>query len=474
MSTVPIPKILANFETSLAATMSASATTLTLNRSTDADGSTLSGLYSLTFDEGTTSEEHMTVTLTGASGVVSRRGQSRVDGFTEVSGNKYRHERGASVKITSFALLNIQRLLNGTDTFDAVDWAGINSITGLATPTSGETTKAANVAYVNAVSIAGGSNASTTQQGFVEASTTSENTSGASVGGTGALLFSTPAQIAAQIQSNSWLYAVEDGTGSDDTYTWAFTPAITAYTTGMMMLIKFTVANTGACTGNANTLGAKTIKKYVAGALADLETGDIVANMSGMLYYDGTYLVLLNATATMPTTALLQEMSDFFSTTAITGAQATTLVGGGNASSLHTHAIAILSGQRAQNAASGSQTFAHGLSTTPKYIEVTVTTTGFDAATAGVFDGILSHGYSDGSVHKCVYHGANANGASDAVPTAGLDTSNCVRVACDDAGTTNVLQVATASFDSTNVTLTWTLTGTGTATNMNIVIIAHT
>lgn len=291
MSTVPIPKILANFETSLAATMSASATTLTLNRSTDADGSTLSGLYSLTFDEGTTSEEHMTVTLTGASGVVSRRGQSRVDGFTEVSGNKYRHERGASVKITSFALLNIQRLLNGTDTFDAVDWAGINSITGLATPTSGETTKAANVAYVNAVSIAGGSNASTTQQGFVEASTTSENTSGASVGGTGALLFSTPAQIAAQIQSGSWLSGTTAGTASAITAT--LTPTLTTYAHNMILALHITTANNAGCTLNVDGLGAKAVYKYAGGTAIAVEANDMKASYHHIFLYDSDASVFL-------------------------------------------------------------------------------------------------------------------------------------------------------------------------------------
>jgi len=339
MSTVPIPKLLANFETSLAGTMSASATSLTLNRSTDNDGTTLSGLYSLTFDEGTTTEEHMTVTLTGASGTVSRRGLSRVDGYTEVTANKFRHERGGSVKITSFALLNIQRLLNGTDTFNAVDLLGINSITGLATPTSGETTKAANVAYVNAVSIAGASDASETAKGIVEMGTAAQATAGTATGETGAPLTLTPARIAAQIQSGSWLYAVEDGTGSDDTYTAALTPALPAYTAGQMFAVKLTVANTGACTINFNGLGAKNIKKYASGAQADPETGDIVANMPCIFLYDGTSMILMNPGATMPTTALLSEMAAFFNTTTATGSQVSTLVAGAtsDADAFHTH-----------------------------------------------------------------------------------------------------------------------------------------
>jgi hypothetical protein len=339
MSTITIPKILANFETSLAATMSAAATTLTLNASVDGDGTTLSGLYSLTFDEGTSSEEHMLVTMTGASGAVSRRGLSRVDAWTEVTANKLVHNRGASVKVTNVSALNIQRLLNGDETFNSVNWLGVNSITGLATPTAGETTKAANIAYVNAVAIAGASDATTTTKGIVEEATQAEIAAGTAAGATAARLFTNPSTLAPHVQSGAWLYAAEDGSGSDDTYTAALTPALTAYTTGMVVTIKITVANTGACTLNLNGLGAKNIKKYATGALADPETGDIVANQFCMFYYDGTQMVLINPGASMPTTALLTEMGTFFGATDITGAEAQTLTGGvaSNADALHTH-----------------------------------------------------------------------------------------------------------------------------------------
>lgn len=170
MATVTIPKILANFETSLNAKISTAATTLTLNTSVDDDGTTLSGTYSLTIDEGTTSEEHMIVTLAGSAGTITRRGLSRTDAWTEVSGNKIEHNRGASVKITNVSAVNIQRLLAGTDTFNAVDWSGINSISGLATPSSTETTKAANVGMVNDAIAAGGVDSSTVAKGIGKSS----------------------------------------------------------------------------------------------------------------------------------------------------------------------------------------------------------------------------------------------------------------------------------------------------------------
>lgn len=193
MATVTLPKLLANFETSLAAQMSATATTLTLNVSVDGDAVSLSGLYALTLDEGTATEEHMLVTLTGAAGVVSKRGLSKVNFNTEVTANKFIHNRGASVKITDAALLLVMRLLNGDDTFNAVNLLGINSVSGLATPTAGETTKAANVAYVNAISLAGVADMSEIGKGVGEQATQTEIETGDSTGTTTAPTVMTPA-----------------------------------------------------------------------------------------------------------------------------------------------------------------------------------------------------------------------------------------------------------------------------------------
>lgn len=161
-----LPKLMANFETSLASKISSTATTLTLAIGVDDDGNALSGSYILTIDEGTNNEEHLLVALTGASGTITTRGLSRVDMTTSKTANKFEHDRGASVKVTNAPLILIQRLLNGTDSFDSIDLDGINSIDGLATPTSGETEKAANVAYVNAVAVAGGADATTTTKGI--------------------------------------------------------------------------------------------------------------------------------------------------------------------------------------------------------------------------------------------------------------------------------------------------------------------
>ena len=109
-----MPKVLANFTTSLASKITSVASSLTLSRSTDPDGTTLSGQYILTLDEGTSTEEHMLVTLTGAAGVIDTRGLSKVDMTTSVAGNKFAHDRGGEVKVTNAVLIRVISELNGS------------------------------------------------------------------------------------------------------------------------------------------------------------------------------------------------------------------------------------------------------------------------------------------------------------------------------------------------------------------------
>lgn len=342
MATVTIPKILANFETSLSSKISDVASSLTLDRSTDTDGTTLSGTYSLTLDEGTASEEHMVVTLAGSAGTITRRGLSKADAWTEVTASKVEHDRGASVKITNVSQVNLQRLLNGDDTFNSVAWTGVASVAGLTTPTAGETTKAANVAYVNAVSIAGASDAASTTKGIVEIATSAENLAGTVTGGTGASLVATPDLTAKAVQNASWHYAAD--AEASDAYVIALTPAITAYAAGQSFVFKANTANTGAATLDVNGLGAKDIKKYCNGALGALETNDIIASMPVSVTYDGTRFVMHSTPATSLTSAAAYETQQFFDTTAATGAQATTLVAGttSDASTLHYHSSHVL------------------------------------------------------------------------------------------------------------------------------------
>lgn len=93
-------------------------------------------------------------------------------------------------------------------------------------------------------------------------------------------------------QNDSKNYTVASGT---DTYVATLTPAITAYTAGQRLNIKFTNANTGAATLNLNGLGATAIKKDGAGtalAAADITAGRVVS-----LVYDGTNFQTIGAAA---------------------------------------------------------------------------------------------------------------------------------------------------------------------------------
>lgn len=79
--------------------------------------------------------------------------------------------------------------------------------------------------------------------------------------------------------------------GSTDAYAITLTPAPTTYATGMTVKFKANTANTGAATLNVNSLGVKTIKKYVN---QDLSDGDIRANQFVTVIYDGTNFQMIS------------------------------------------------------------------------------------------------------------------------------------------------------------------------------------
>jgi len=129
-------------------------------------------------------------------------------------------------------------------------------------------------------------NASPTVAGKVEQATTAQNTAWTATWETGAPLFSTPADLATQIQSWTWTYWAD--AGWDDTYVVALTPTLSAYTTWQTLRAKVTTANTGACSfdfwpwvKNVKTLDGN-----------DPQTWAIRAGMVVELVYDWTNLIL--------------------------------------------------------------------------------------------------------------------------------------------------------------------------------------
>lgn len=110
-----VPGTVAFFETSLASTITSSATSFTLVSATDKAGNTLaSSTYAFVIDEGTSKEEMVLADCTSTACTNAIRGLSPVSGTTSVSALKYAHGRGASVKITDGpALLILNRLAQG-------------------------------------------------------------------------------------------------------------------------------------------------------------------------------------------------------------------------------------------------------------------------------------------------------------------------------------------------------------------------
>lgn len=103
------------FQTSLANSVSSSATTLTLVSGLTKDGTTLaSSTYAFILDEGTASEEFVIGDCTGTACTNLQRGLSVITGTTTISALQKTHGRGASVKITDAPLLlKVARMLNG-------------------------------------------------------------------------------------------------------------------------------------------------------------------------------------------------------------------------------------------------------------------------------------------------------------------------------------------------------------------------
>jgi len=207
------------------------------------------------------------------------------------------------------------------------------------------------------------------------------------------------------------LYAASS-TGNDS-YAITVTPAPNDYDVGDTYTFKADVANTGAATLNVNGLGAKSIVKLYNNALV---TGDILAGQIVRVSYDGTNFQMLSQVST-----LLDYQSGVTT--------------------------------RDMTAASGAQTIAHGLGVTPRRIRVKALS-GTSSTTAAV--NISAQGTYNGTNTKAIYMTTQVGTAVNS-----------------DVSTTNILtlivsagnnQVAVATFDATNITLTWTKTGTPTGT----------
>lgn len=206
--------------------------------------------------------------------------------------------------------------------------------------------------------------------------------------------------------------------GGDDTYEITVTPTPGSYADGDEYTFKPATANTGACTLNVNSLGAKSLKKFTSNGKADLITGDILANQPVRVKYDGTDFIVMSLLAQFITRAAGESSRDM-------------------------------------TAASGQQTIAHGLGTTPARVVLhlfwgvnNASGGGISVSTAIIVGGTTRKGYATTGVDE-----SGSGGANGASFLAGNTTTS---------GT----QTGVVTADSTNIIIDWTKAGspTGTAT----------
>jgi hypothetical protein len=140
----------------------------------------------------------------------------------------------------------------------------------------------------------------------------------------GFLLLATTVQ-AAEINGNLTLhgglnYAAATGTAS--AYVVAPSPSIGSYRTGTLYSLVAPATNTSPLTVNFNGLGARTVKKVIAGVVTDLRAGDITTGDPVVLIYDGTFMRLVSLSGT--TTQTIASGATALATAAIaSGACAT-------------------------------------------------------------------------------------------------------------------------------------------------------
>lgn len=164
---------IALFTTSLSNGITSSQNTMTLKSGLTKDGTTLaSSTYSFIIDEGNSNEEFVIADCTATACTNMQRGLSVITGTTTVSGLRYPHGRGSSVKITDAPLLlKTTRLLSGIAAFpNPLKYS--SSVTTAIQALDSNTL--ASVGYANSLSFGAVPAASETAAGFVELATGGE------------------------------------------------------------------------------------------------------------------------------------------------------------------------------------------------------------------------------------------------------------------------------------------------------------
>jgi len=98
--------------------------------------------------------------------------------------------------------------------------------------------------------------------------------------------------------------------GTPNAYSITLNATISGYVAGQQFTFRAINANTGPATLNVNNLGAKLIKLYRSGSLADLMSGDILAGQVVTVVYDGTQFIMTSPSANTVSPQNLVQASD--------------------------------------------------------------------------------------------------------------------------------------------------------------------
>lgn len=186
LGAISIPESPYLFITSLQANMGTSDTSMTLNKGTLANGSSLTGYQCFTIDTGLSTAEYTCGTASGTAISSLLRGIDPQNPAATSSALTFAHRASADVRITDFPILQIlKRLANGQDAFPNV----LQYDSSISTTTiAGSSANLVNVGLLNSVAIAGAVNATTTIQGLVQFATGAQVSNGTLQGSTGAFL----------------------------------------------------------------------------------------------------------------------------------------------------------------------------------------------------------------------------------------------------------------------------------------------
>lgn len=284
-----IPNVVASFETSLAAKISSSATTMSLVSGTTDDGTTLSGLYGFVIDEGGSNQEFVLATCANTTCTGMTRGISTITGTSSVTALQKEHRRGASVKITDHPVLaTLIRLLNGQGTLPAK----LTYSNNLNIENSDASSTIPTKYYVDNVATSGAANATETVKGIIELATGAEAAAGTSAGATGARL-ALPASLATNTPSANVSIPVTEADGNlnanfigqDQTYTWTGNNSYTGSSTFATTTFTINPQTTATPTADRDL----TTKSYVDNQKTALRV-DALASTTYPIY--GAYLKL--------------------------------------------------------------------------------------------------------------------------------------------------------------------------------------